>query len=69
MDKFIPDNDLNTDNSWLEYAMMKYQDEEDKFFEEIPLKQNSQFKWINLDHLLEKMKTDKDIERNLRKLL
>ena len=32
LDKFIPDNDLNTDNSWLEYAMVKYQDEGDKFF-------------------------------------
>ena len=68
MDKFIPDNDLNTDNSWLEYAIMKYEDEEDKFFENIPLKSNSQLKWINLDHLLEKMNSDNDIERNLRKL-
>jgi len=69
LEKFIPDSNWNTDNAWLEYVMVKYQDDENKLFEEIPLNPNGQLKWVDLDHLLEHMKTDKDVEKNLRKLI
>ncbi len=70
VDKFIPESSLSTDNAWLEYTIVKlHDDESDKLFEEIPLKTNGNFVWKELTHLLDKMTTDKDVEKSLRKLL
>lgn len=67
IDNYIPADELNTHNAWIEYTVLNFHDI-NSCFENLPIKCETEMKWVDICNVINSLPTECQVKKSLSKI-